>query len=49
MNIGGDRYYECFRSAIQEGKSVGEVARMFNVHGTTIYRLLQAPQESKLR
>jgi DNA invertase Pin-like site-specific DNA recombinase len=34
---------------LQEGKSVGEVARTFNVHGTTIYRLLQAPQESKLR
>jgi DNA invertase Pin-like site-specific DNA recombinase len=34
---------------LQEGKSVGEVARMFNVHGTTIYRLLQALQESKLQ
>lgn len=30
---------------LHEGKSVGEVARMFNVHGTTIYRLLQARRQ----
>ena len=33
---------------LKEGKSVGEVARMFKVHGTTIYRLLQAQPRLRL-
>ncbi|MGI9449843.1 MAG: helix-turn-helix domain-containing protein [Geminicoccaceae bacterium] len=33
---------ELARQLIEEGKSVSEVARTFNVHPATIYRCLEA-------